>query len=301
MRSGTVRASSVYDPIGQRIAVKGQGAVDLFARLQQLSMRSVDRRQFAAFSAAIVASLVVPDEAPAAKRQRRNKRGRGDAVDGGTSQTSRKRGKNRKRTCGGLTGRPCPRGYICVDDPSDSCDPSNGGADCGGICVKESVTPNPCAAMLCIEGTDCCPNCGGLCVPRGTVCSDRLCGGERCGATVCEAGTYCCNASCNRCAPLGMACTQEACNVDPPPGEQCGPRTCPSGQFCCNPECGVCSPNPNICPMIGCVPSEPQPCGKNFCGPGEYCCNRSCGTCAPLDGACTQQVCSDDDLVIAAP
>jgi hypothetical protein len=36
--------------------------------------------------------------------------------------------------CGGIAGRPCPGGGTCADDPSDSCDPANGGADCGGIC-----------------------------------------------------------------------------------------------------------------------------------------------------------------------
>lgn len=36
--------------------------------------------------------------------------------------------------CGGFTARPCPDGLTCVDDPNDSCDPNNGGADCGGVC-----------------------------------------------------------------------------------------------------------------------------------------------------------------------
>ncbi len=39
-------------------------------------------------------------------------------------------------TCGGFTGKACPDGLTCVDDPNDSCDPANGGADCGGICQK---------------------------------------------------------------------------------------------------------------------------------------------------------------------
>lgn len=37
--------------------------------------------------------------------------------------------------CGGIAGFPCPDGMECTDDPTDSCDPNNGGADCGGICV----------------------------------------------------------------------------------------------------------------------------------------------------------------------
>jgi hypothetical protein len=38
--------------------------------------------------------------------------------------------------CGGIAGIQCPTGYTCVDDPTDSCDPNAGGADCGGICKK---------------------------------------------------------------------------------------------------------------------------------------------------------------------
>lgn len=37
--------------------------------------------------------------------------------------------------CGGIAGFPCPKGQTCVDDPRDDCDPNNGGADCGGLCV----------------------------------------------------------------------------------------------------------------------------------------------------------------------
>ena len=40
-----------------------------------------------------------------------------------------------KAMCGGIAARPCATGLTCVDDPTDSCDPKAGGADCGGICV----------------------------------------------------------------------------------------------------------------------------------------------------------------------
>jgi hypothetical protein len=43
--------------------------------------------------------------------------------------------------CGGIAAIQCPAGYTCVDDPSDSCDPAQGGADCGGICQKEPKKP----------------------------------------------------------------------------------------------------------------------------------------------------------------
>ena len=40
-----------------------------------------------------------------------------------------------QQTCGGITGRTCPNGEPCLDDPSDDCDPNNGGSDCIGICA----------------------------------------------------------------------------------------------------------------------------------------------------------------------
>lgn len=114
--------------------------------------------------------------------------------------------------CGGIAGIPCPGGYVCVDDPADGCDPATG-ADCGGRCQREEPGGgyNPCAAILCIVGTTCCPNCGGICVPPGTACTDALCGGEPCGAGFCAAGEFCCNPSCGICAPLGGYCTEQYC------------------------------------------------------------------------------------------
>lgn len=37
-------------------------------------------------------------------------------------------------TCGGFAGIQCDPGYVCVDNPNDSCDPRNGGRDCSGLC-----------------------------------------------------------------------------------------------------------------------------------------------------------------------
>jgi hypothetical protein len=41
--------------------------------------------------------------------------------------------------CGGFAGIKCNAGFRCIDDPSDSCDPKQGGADCSGICVPEET------------------------------------------------------------------------------------------------------------------------------------------------------------------
>ncbi|KAH6878432.1 hypothetical protein BKA58DRAFT_95623 [Alternaria rosae] len=41
-----------------------------------------------------------------------------------------------EKLCGGFAGFECDTpGQICVDDPRDDCDPSNGGSDCGGLCA----------------------------------------------------------------------------------------------------------------------------------------------------------------------
>jgi len=47
-----------------------------------------------------------------------------------------KKGDDAPVACGGFAGTPCPDGMTCVDDPSDDCDPSKGGADCIGVCKK---------------------------------------------------------------------------------------------------------------------------------------------------------------------
>jgi hypothetical protein len=64
--------------------------------------------------------------------------------------------------CGGIAGIPCPGAGKCVDDPSDSCDPNNGGADCGGICQQPSSCP-PVCAIFCAYGNvsdaNGCPTC----------------------------------------------------------------------------------------------------------------------------------------------
>jgi hypothetical protein len=45
-----------------------------------------------------------------------------------------KKGEPPGQACGGITAAQCPEGKKCVDDPSDTCDPNKGGADCPGIC-----------------------------------------------------------------------------------------------------------------------------------------------------------------------
>jgi hypothetical protein len=126
--------------------------------------------------------------------------------------------------CGGFAGIPCPGAGDCLDDPRDDCDPSNGGADCGGVCVCGAIglceegfewdsspevcgcveATNPCAAVLCPVGTECvAEGDDATCVP--------ITGGE-CGDQTCGAGLVCCNASCGICTPPGGVCIQIACD-----------------------------------------------------------------------------------------
>lgn len=40
------------------------------------------------------------------------------------------------KLCGGFAGFACEdERMVCHDDPRDDCDPMQGGADCGGLCV----------------------------------------------------------------------------------------------------------------------------------------------------------------------
>ncbi|KAF2502281.1 hypothetical protein BU16DRAFT_576314 [Lophium mytilinum] len=55
--------------------------------------------------------------------------------------------------CGGLLGLPCPEGFICIDDTSDSCDHRNGGTGCNDVCVyRETTGKIPCGGF---EGVAC--------------------------------------------------------------------------------------------------------------------------------------------------
>lgn len=193
--------------------------------------------------------------------------------------------------CGGIAGFPCPSGYECVDVAGDECDPNAGGADCAGVCVP--IDENPCAAILCIEGTTCCPQCGGVCIPADIACTEEICTSQSCNQATCGPGEYCCNESCSRCVPLGQGCTREFCPPEPPIGEPCGAAFCGDSEYCCNASCSICAPLGGACIDMFCGPEEPagEPCGPTFCPPGQVCCNESCGICTPPDGACIAMFC----------
>jgi hypothetical protein len=111
--------------------------------------------------------------------------------------------------CGGVAGFPCAPGFTCIDDPSDNCDPQNGGSDCGGICVREDQ-PQRCggvAGQVCPTGyeciddpqDDCDPNsggadCPGICRPASppSCTSDTDCPAIGAPCRVCADGTAAC-------------------------------------------------------------------------------------------------------------
>ncbi len=74
-------------------------------------------------------------------------------------------------SCGGIGGFRCPEGSICVDDPTDDCDPATGGADCLGICRPA------CGDTVCGAGDYCCNASCGICAPIGGSCTQEFCGG----------------------------------------------------------------------------------------------------------------------------
>lgn len=168
--------------------------------------------------------------------------------------------------CGGIAGFPCPGAGTCVDDPRDDCDPTMGGADCGGVCDCSLVQ------LLCIQGTvfDNDPNvCA--CVPSGS--------GIQCGGF---AGFPC--------PGLGMCVDDASDDCDPTMGGadcgglcECNPAaiSCPRGT--------VLNADPSVCACE--APAGGQPCGSTTCGEGMVCCNESCGICTPPDGACIQIAC----------
>jgi hypothetical protein len=129
--------------------------------------------------------------------------------------------------CGGIAGFPCPPGSTCVDDPKDDCDPTQGGADCGGICVREEK-PLSCGGFsgktcpdgyTCVDDAsdDCDPthggaDCPGICQPApGKACSS-------------DADCPQIGAPCQLCADGTAACPRSLCI-----NGQCGAEfeTCP--------------------------------------------------------------------------
>lgn len=108
--------------------------------------------------------------------------------------------------CGGIAAFECPGAGTCVDDPTDDCDPENGGADCGGVCECSGVlllcapgtifdeSPDVCA---CVPGEPEIDPCATVRCAAGTHCEvldgSAVCAPDEnpCAAVLCPAGTRC--------------------------------------------------------------------------------------------------------------
>lgn len=115
--------------------------------------------------------------------------------------------------CGGIAGFPCPDGQVCIDDPTDNCDPAMGGADCAGVCVEEPgcSSDGDCkkgafcqtAPGVCGEGLGSCetrpeaciliydPVCGCDGVTYGNACQAASAGVNVASEGACESGSTC--------------------------------------------------------------------------------------------------------------
>jgi hypothetical protein len=140
-------------------------------------------------------------------------------------------------TCGGFTGKPCPGDLTCVDDPDDDCDPKNGGADCGGICVPQ---PGPfCGGIAGFA----CPGAG-QCVDDPTDSCDPEMGGADCGGNcVCVAIALCIQGSHFDTDPKVCACVPD---TQPDP---CAAVRCAAGTHCevVGEDAAACVPNGPEC------------------------------------------------------
>jgi hypothetical protein len=158
--------------------------------------------------------------------------------------------------CGGIAARECPGIGSCVDDPNDSCDPRNGGADCGGRCAcnarprcragqKFDASPSVCACIGGDEAGSGGSAGGGEAGSSGGAGKGGSTGGGACGKNTCGDGETCCNASCGICTKPGEGCTKQLCPPDDPGGGGKDPQRCGGfGGFPC-PGLGECVDDPS--------------------------------------------------------
>jgi hypothetical protein len=176
----------------------------------------------------------------------------GTHTDGGTPQH-----------CGGLPGLQCASGYVCVDDPTDNCDPAHGGADCIGICQLDPNIPEQCGGLTpfpnnCTTPGDICvddPGHPSMMVDGAGVCIKKLlCSGLAGG--VCPMGMTCVDDPSDGCDPTkGGADCNGQCVLTA--ASRCGSllgSNCPAGLHCVDdPEDGCDWYHGADCPGL-CVP-----------------------------------------------
>ncbi len=110
--------------------------------------------------------------------------------------------------CGGIAAFPCEDGQTCVDNPFDSCDPNNGGADCGGICLPQTQCLYNGRFYDDGEGFPSSDGCNTCSCSGGNVrCTLRACPAPDCRTTGCGTGQYCSYCWTKfQCIPDGAVC-----------------------------------------------------------------------------------------------
>ena len=193
--------------------------------------------------------------------------------------------------CGGIAGIGCPGMGRCLDDPSDSCDPSAGGADCGGICTcienvactTDSKFDNSPAVCACVPIKPVCPPVCQIFCEYGNVLDTNGCPTckcnpppNACAAVLCPAGTICDPAT-GKCTSAKVTCggfTGKPCPgvgrcVDDP-SDSCDPNAggADCGGICICVQNVLCTANsrfdssPSVC---ACVPNTPPTCPPEKC------------------------------------
>ena len=115
----------------------------LIAWLTRVESWRGNRRQAGGLVAAVLAALTAPEATSGRGKHDKSRQSRADDIPTPAG----------RRFCGGIAGILCPKGFVCVDDPRDDCDPRHGGADCSGICVRKrrrtrSTTDSSAAGVL---------------------------------------------------------------------------------------------------------------------------------------------------------
>jgi hypothetical protein len=210
--------------------------------------------------------------------------------------------------CGGISGKTCDPGFVCLEDPTDDCDPADGAADCGGICVPDVRPPgcgDPATGETCAPGFECVDDPNDMCEPdatgvscplscqpvddTGECATDADCPPILVPCPICADG----NTACPRSFCANGKCAIERSSCPMPPGCT-DDAACPSGEICARANC---DPAVDSAECQGvCTPSNPPPraCGGfagDTCPPGYVCVDDRSDDCKADSGADCPGVC----------
>lgn len=157
--------------------------------------------------------------------------------------------------CGTGTAPLCPRGYVCVDDASDDCDPRLASPRaCPGFCRRPLLVAS-CGGLTgraCAAGSECVDDPGDTCDPtRGGADCPGICRALPCGGIagrICPVGAVCLDDPRDTCDPArGGADCPGLCRVQPCTSPE---DVCPPGFRCHDDPRDSCDPrvNDGFCP-----------------------------------------------------